>query len=69
MGVDGISVIESLLVVVSLFLMLFPFWRIVTKAGFSGLWVIALFVPLLNFVAIYVFAFVEWPALSKKNDT
>ncbi|PZQ77785.1 MAG: hypothetical protein DI563_02570 [Variovorax paradoxus] len=39
-----------------------PGWRIVSKAGFHGGWSLLLLVPLLNVVAIWVFAFVRWPA-------
>jgi hypothetical protein len=44
--------------------MVIPFlagWRIVSKAGYSALWALLLFVPLVNVVALLVFAFSEWP--------
>jgi|GEM_PF-596971 len=37
--------------------------KVLTKAGYSGWWVLILFVPLLNFVMTLVFAFSEWPVL------
>ena len=34
-----------------------PVWRIITKAGFSGTWTLLTFVPVLNFIMLWVFAF------------
>ncbi len=36
--------------------------RIAQKAGFSGWWSLIMFVPLVNLVMIWVFAFIGWPA-------
>ncbi len=47
---------------------LYPYARIIRRAGFSPGWVLVAFVPLLNFVMIWVFAFVQWPALEKKSS-
>ena len=41
-----------------------PVWsmlRILKRAGYSGWWVVAMFIPLLNVVMIWIFAFSEWP--------
>ena len=35
--------------------------KVITKAGYSGWWILASFVPLLNFVMFLVFAFSKWP--------
>ena len=35
--------------------------RIITRAGYSGWWVLVAFVPLLNIVMFLVFAFSRWP--------
>lgn len=35
--------------------------RIIQRAGYSGWWVLLSFVPLVNFVALFIFAFKEWP--------
>ena len=40
-----------------------PMWKILRRAGHSGWWVIAYFIPLVNIIAIWVFAFAPWPAL------
>lgn len=43
--------------------------RILNKAGYSRWWVLVVFVPILNFIMIWVFAFAKWPLLkeTKKN--
>ncbi len=40
---------------------LFLFAPVAIKAGFSGWWAILLFVPFLNVVIIWLFAFIDWP--------
>jgi hypothetical protein len=62
-----ISVAVFLLVILVFFMV--PLIRIVTKAGFSGWWVLLYLVPLLNIVMLWVFAFSRWPALKTSKDT
>jgi hypothetical protein len=38
-----------------------PAWKIVSKAGFNGAWSLLIFIPLVNIVMMYVFAFSQWP--------
>jgi hypothetical protein len=38
-----------------------PFWQIIKKSGRPGVWALVAFVPLVNLVLLYVFAFSEWP--------
>ena len=43
---------------------LFVLWmyaRILAKAGFNGWWALVGLVPVVNFVAVWVFAYSEWP--------
>jgi hypothetical protein len=39
-----------------------PVMKILNKAGFSRAWVLVAFVPLLNIIFLWVFAFARWPA-------
>lgn len=39
---------------------LIPYWKIFSKAGFSGWMSILMLVPLLNLVVLYVVAFSNW---------
>jgi len=48
-----------LLVIVPLYLWIHA--RIARKAGFSGWWSVAMLIPLLNIVLLWMFAFVRWP--------
>jgi len=41
------------------------FWRIISKAGFSGCWCIFLFIPCLNTIALVWFAFADWPNMKR----
>ncbi|WP_044041096.1 DUF805 domain-containing protein [Caballeronia insecticola] len=42
---------------------IYPFVRIVRRTGRSGWWVLAFLTPPLTLIALYVFAFVRWPAI------
>ncbi len=42
-------------------LMVIPAWKIVSKAGYNGAWALLLFIPLVNIIMLYVFAFNVWP--------
>ena len=44
---------------------LYPTGRILSRMGFSPLWSVLAFVPILNLVALWVVAFTEWPARSE----
>ena len=41
--------------------------KILQKAGFQPLLVLCLLIPVVNVIAIWVFAFTNWP--NKKSDT
>jgi len=43
--------------------------RILNKAGYSGWWSIVLFIPLVNIIMIWVFAFSKWPKLNRSPDS
>jgi uncharacterized membrane protein YhaH (DUF805 family) len=46
---------------VLLFFSILPLWKILNKAGFSGWWSLLSLIPVINAVALYVFAFSKWP--------
>jgi len=37
------------------------YWRIASKAGYSGVLSLLMLVPLVNFILLLFFAFTEWP--------
>ena len=41
--------------------------RTVSKAGYSGWWSLLTLIPIVNIVAIWVFAFSDWPALRARR--
>lgn len=45
-----------------------PASRIIGRTGHSRLWVLIFFIPIINVVALWVLAFVHWPALRHPED-
>ena len=54
-------------IIVILVLLLYgvPIATILGRAGYSKWWIIVFFVPFVNIVALWVFAFSRWPALER----
>jgi len=44
-------------------IVIWPFWKIFTKAGFSGALSLLMLIPIVNVVMIFYLAFSEWPAV------
>jgi uncharacterized membrane protein YhaH (DUF805 family) len=44
-----------------------PAVMILRKAGYSGWWCLLGFVPIVNIVMIWVFAFADWPNLRQSH--
>ncbi|WP_216361232.1 hypothetical protein [Caulobacter mirabilis] len=42
---------------------------ILRKAGFSRWWAIVAFIPYVNIVGLFVFAFVRWPSLEARAQS
>ncbi|MGA2326416.1 MAG: hypothetical protein ABSH05_09010 [Bryobacteraceae bacterium] len=55
LGAPEIIVVAAVLLV--------PFWKIFSKAGFHGALSLLMIVPGVNLVMLYVLAFSRWPAL------
>jgi len=49
--------------VAALFAVVFPTVKILHKAGYSGWWCLLMFVPGVNWIMLWVFAFADWPSL------
>ncbi|NTY39878.1 MULTISPECIES: hypothetical protein [Burkholderia cepacia complex] len=45
----------------------YPYVRIVRRTGHSGWWILTMFVPILNFIMLWVFAFARWPAVDDQQ--
>jgi hypothetical protein len=62
---------ELIILTVILLFAVLPVWfgaRIARKAGFSRAWGLALLLPPLHAVLIWVFAFVPWPGLDRTSS-
>jgi Na+/melibiose symporter-like transporter len=63
------SIFHWLIVIVILAFYFIPIIKILQKAGYSGWWCLIVFVPLVNIIMFYVFAFANWPALRDRQAT
>ncbi|CAE6969671.1 hypothetical protein [Paraburkholderia domus] len=57
----SLSIWHWLIVLLVIAFYLFPLTRILKKAGFSGWFCLLAVVPLVNLLAFWAFAFIEWP--------
>lgn len=69
MGMPGFA---ELLVIFSIVLftviiMVIPYWKICTKAGFPGPLALLMLVPVANIVLPFYLAFADWPALRRPD--
>ncbi len=64
MEMNGSGIVLPFLVM--LVLVGIPAALILGKAGYSRAWVILAFIPVINLVALWVFAFAKWPVLRGK---
>ncbi len=49
-------------------LLVLPFWRICSKAGYSGALSLFIFIPLANLIFLYWLAFADWPSSRRNPD-
>ena len=66
----GIGPAELFIIVVILFIILIPVWftgKILAKAGFSSWFALITLIPFVNVIALWVFAFIQWPNVDKTN--
>jgi uncharacterized membrane protein YhaH (DUF805 family) len=59
------NVRESIAIIVFFLVMLYPYIRIIRRTGHSGWWILIMFVPIVNFIMLWVFAFAKWPAVDR----
>jgi hypothetical protein len=62
MGGLGLREIVLLLVVV---LFIWPYGRILSRLGYSPWLCLLMLVPLVNVIALWVFAYAKWPAVAE----
>lgn len=59
----NLSIVHWIILIVILLVYLIPGIKILRKAGYSGWWIILLFIPVVNIIFLWVFAFADWPSL------
>ncbi|HXP12760.1 MAG TPA: hypothetical protein VN795_03800 [Stellaceae bacterium] len=64
-----LSLMNFIVALAILAIFLVPGVRILRRTGHSGWWVLLWFVPLVNILALWIFAFVHWPALDRGHET
>ena len=68
-GMDqGMHAWNLVITLIVLFLLLFPVARILRRAGYSGWWSLVFVLPILNFIGIWVFAYIRWPNLPDEAE-
>jgi len=68
LGPTEMIVILILMIIPGILLIVIPFWKICSKAGFPGALSLLILVPIANIVLLFYIAFSEWPVLKKKID-
>ena len=64
----GFGVWEFIIIISILVLLVLPFWKIFSKAGYSSWWSLLILIPWFNLFVIYYFAFSEWPIYKRISD-
>jgi hypothetical protein len=59
-NVTLIRLVAGLLAILVLPVLIVPYWKIFSKAGFSGWLALLMILPLANLIVLYVVAFSEW---------
>ncbi len=54
------------IIILILLTFLVPLYRIISRTGHSGWWCVLFFIPPLNWIFIWVFAFIRWPAVDRR---
>ncbi|MBI1264114.1 MAG: hypothetical protein GC187_05205 [Alphaproteobacteria bacterium] len=64
-SIDGMVIVALFLVGV---LVVFPWWRIISRTGLPGPLALLAVIPVANLVLLWVLAFIDWPALKKTGS-
>jgi hypothetical protein len=66
-NVTIIRIIAGLFFILMIPVVIVPYWKIFSRAGFSGWLSLVMLIPLANLVVLYVVAFSEWKTLPGAN--
>jgi len=59
---------QPILAFLLLVIMAVPISKILRRAGYSGWWTIMAFLPVINIIGLWAFAFASWPALERNPE-
>ena len=60
--------LELLIMLIMAAVIVFPFWKIFSKPGFSGALSLLMLIPLMNVIMIFFLAFAAWPVLKTSQE-
>jgi len=63
-----IRIVSGLIAIIFLPIIFVPYWRIFSKAGFSGWLFLLMIVPLVNLIVLYYVAFASWNVKPEKSN-
>ena len=64
----AISIRHWFIIIVVLAMYAVPITKIVERTGHSKWWAVVFFIPLFHLVALWVLAFVKWPAMDRTSN-
>lgn len=59
--------LQEAIILASLVLMVWLFWRIFSRAGLPGWLALGMVLPLINVALLFYLAFAKWPALERQE--
>jgi len=67
MFMENLGGFELLLILVVGGIIVIPFWKIFSKAGFPAIMSMLMIIPFLNIIVLFYLGFAEWPNLKKSK--
>ena len=67
-GIPELIVLFLFVIPLMCVIVILPFWKIFSRAGFSGWLSLTQLVPLLGTIVLFYLAFAEWPALKEPRQ-
>lgn len=64
---SAVHLVELIVFILLLWAFVAIFGRIVSRAGYSRWWLLTLFVPVVNLIMLWIFAFADWPAARRRS--
>jgi hypothetical protein len=60
--------IRELLILIMVAVIVWRYWRVLSRVGFSPWLGVLVFVPLVNIIALWLFAYARWPVLQESSS-